>query len=221
MKDIIIIGGKGNAVVIAEQMEDARRRFGVEIRVKGFAFDDPAYSAGINGWPVLCPTREAYRLFKEDNNVFFVFAMYRSDLMAERIALRDSYGIPDDRYISFIHPSATVLKSVEIGNGVIILANSVINSNVRIGRHCYVLSNSVVEHDTIIGDNNIIAAHSCIGSGIKIGNGNFLGMNSTYRTPVMIGDNNIIGMGSVVLHNIADHGVYAGNPAGRLRDNKK
>lgn len=53
-KKVIILGGKGNAVVIAEQIYDAQHRFNMDIEVMGFAFDDPQYKDGINGWPVLC-----------------------------------------------------------------------------------------------------------------------------------------------------------------------
>ena len=73
---VVIIGGKGTAVVIAEQIFDAASRFNLNIEVIGFAFDDPAYSKGINGWPVLCGTREAYDKFKNDMDVKFVFALY-------------------------------------------------------------------------------------------------------------------------------------------------
>ena len=82
---VVIIGGKGTAVVIAEQIYDAQIRFGKEIEVIGFAFDDPAFLGGINGWPVLCGTKAAYEKFKDDADIKFVFAMYRSDLLKERI----------------------------------------------------------------------------------------------------------------------------------------
>ena len=45
---VVIIGGKGTAVVIAEQIYDAHARFGMDIEVLGFAFDDPDYKDGIN-----------------------------------------------------------------------------------------------------------------------------------------------------------------------------
>ena len=111
---VVIIGGKGTAVVIAEQIYDAQIRFGKEIEVIGFAFDDPAFLGGINGWPVLCGTKEAYEKFKDDADIKFVFAMYRSDLLKERIQLRDNLNIPKERYLSFIHPTAYVAKSVRI-----------------------------------------------------------------------------------------------------------
>ena len=85
---VVIIGGKGTAVVIAEQIYDAHVRFGMDIEVLGFAFDDLAYKDGINGWPVLCGTREAYDMFKDDENVKFVSfdnAFYRIDIGAKAL----------------------------------------------------------------------------------------------------------------------------------------
>jgi acetyltransferase-like isoleucine patch superfamily enzyme len=48
---------------------------------------------------------------------------------------------------------------------------------------------------------------------VKIGNNVFLGANSVILPGVLIGDNVIIGAGSVISKNLADNGVYAGNPA--------
>ena len=39
MKKVIIIGGKGTAVVIAEQIKNAILKFNVKLEVLGFAFD--------------------------------------------------------------------------------------------------------------------------------------------------------------------------------------
>lgn len=213
---VVIIGGKGTAVVIAEQIYDAKVRYGEDIEVLGFAFDDSAYAGGINGWPVLCGTREAFDRYREDEAVKFVFAMYRSDLLKERITLRDSLGIPSNRFLSFIHPSACVAKSVMMGEGNIILANVVINSNVQLGNFNTILSNSMIAHDTTLGNNNFVAAHSCIGSGIQIGNGNFTGLNCSIRTFVKIGDNNLIGMASNVISDFSDDNILVGNPAKAL-----
>jgi acetyltransferase-like isoleucine patch superfamily enzyme len=50
----------------------------------------------------------------------------------------------------------------------------------------------------------------------KIGNNVSIGSNSTIL-PVDICDNVVIGAGSVVTKNINQEGIYAGNPAQRLK----
>lgn len=212
-KKVVVIGGKGTAVVIAKQIYDANVRFGVEIEVLGFAFDDPAYNSGINGWPVLCGTKEAYEKYKQDESVFFVYALYRSDILKERIALRDSFNIPKERFLSFTHPTVYVAKSAQLGAGNIILANCVINNNVVIGDFNTMNSNALIGHDTKLGDNNFIAGHTCIGSNLCIGNGNFMGLNCCIRNFAKIGDYNLIGMAANVLKDVGSNSVLVGNPA--------
>ncbi len=217
MRDkVVIIGGKGTAVVIAEQIYDAHIRYNMDVEVLGFAFDDPAYVGGINGWPVLCGTREVYDKFKKDNSVKFIYSLYRSDILKERIELRDSLQIPIERYYSFIHPSVYVAKSARIGVANVILANCAINCNVVMGDFNTMNTNSLIGHDTVIGSNNFIAAHTCIGSGLKIGNGNFTGLNSSLRNLVQVGDFNLIGMASNVVKNIGNNTKVVGNPAKEL-----
>lgn len=210
---VVIIGGKGTAVVIAEQIYDANKRFGMDIEVLGFAFDDPAYKDGINDWPVLCGTREAYDKFKNDESVKFVFALYRSDVLKERIELRNSLNIPKERFLSFVHPSAYVARSAKLGAAHIILANCAINNNVIMGDFNTMNTNSLIGHDTVIGNNNFIAAHTCIGSGLKIGNGNFTGLNCSIKNFVEMGDYNLIGMASNVVKNVTNGNILVGNPA--------
>lgn len=210
---VVIIGGKGTAVVVAEQIYDAAMRFKMDIEVLGFAFDDPTFSDGINGWPVLCGTKEAYSKYKDDENVKFVYQLYRHDLLQERIALRESFGIPHERYLSFVHPSAYVAKSAQLGYGNIILANSVINNNVQMGNFNTMNSSAMIGHDTIIGDNNFIAAHTCIGSSLKIGSGNFTGLNCSVRNYCTVGNYNIIGMASNVVKDVGNNQTLVGNPA--------
>jgi acetyltransferase-like isoleucine patch superfamily enzyme len=50
----------------------------------------------------------------------------------------------------------------------------------------------------------------------KIGNNVSLGSNATIL-PVEICDNVVVGAGSVVTKNITESGIYAGNPARKIR----
>lgn len=212
-RKVIIIGGKGSCVDIAEEIDDARVRYGMDIEVLGFAFDDPAYAQGINGWSVLCGTKDAWEMYKEDESIYFIFGMFRYDIARERFSLRDSYGIPLERYLTFIHPTAYVSRSARIGMGTIVLANATIKNNAVIGTRNFINSGVNIGHDTVIGDDNFFAAHTCLGSSITIGNVNFFGLNSSVRTPSVIGNYNRIGMCANILNGIGDDMVMIGNPA--------
>jgi len=212
---VIIIGGKGTAVNVAENIYDAQLK-GQKIEMIGFAFDDESYGNEINGFPILCKTYEVYSKYKKLNDIKFIFQIYRADLMQERSALLNSYGIPIDKFCIFVHPSSMVAKSVKIGYGCSVLANSVINSNAVIGNHCTILSNSTIGHDTKMGENNFIATNVGIGSSINIGCANFFGINSSYKESITIGDHCIFGMGAVVVKSIPSGLKVVGNPAKKI-----
>jgi len=217
---VIIIGGKGAAVVVAEQIYDAQLK-GNDVEMLGFAFDDETFGTEINGFPILCKTYDACKKYSDYSDVKFIFQLYRPDLMKERIEILKSYGIPKDKFYTFIHPTSMVARSAKIGFGCSILANTVINANVIIGNHCTINANCLIGHDTQMGDNNFIAGHVAMGSNNKMGCANFLGLNSTYNNYVSIGDYCFVGMASVVVKSLSNGAKVLGNPAKEYLKNIK
>ncbi len=209
---VIIIGGKGTAVNVAEFMHDAQLK-GDNVEFLGFAFDDESFGAQINGFPILCKTHDVYQKYANYGDVKFIFQLYRPDLMKERISLLNSYGIPYEKFYTFIHPSSYVARSASIGHGCAILANTAIHSNVVIGNHCSILANSTVGHDTQIGDYNYISPHVAMGSNNRVGCANFFGLNSTFNNYISIGDHCFVGMASVVVKSLSSGAKVVGNPA--------
>ena len=67
-----------------------------------------------------------------------------------------------------IHPSAVVSKNVQIAEGTVILANSVIQTGSKIGRHIIVNACVVIDHDVIIEDFVNIYPNAYIGGEAKI-----------------------------------------------------
>ncbi|MEA2105560.1 MAG: sialic acid O-acetyltransferase [Bacteroidota bacterium] len=213
MTKIIVIGGIGTAVIIAEQIYDASTKYNVDYEFYGFAFDDESFGDSINGFPILCKTYEVMEKFGHDPDVKFIYSLYRPDLMKVRSELLKTFNIPEERMFTFIHPSALVARSVKYGVGNAILANVVVNSNSKLGNNNTFNVGTLIGHDTSLGNNNFFAAQVCVGSNIKIGNGNFIGLNSGIRNFLNIGDYNIVGMQSNVTKDITNHKVLYGNPA--------
>ncbi len=212
MEKIIIIGGKGSAVVIAEQIYSTQMVTG-NVEFLGFAFDDKDFYPEINGFPILGETKNIYSQYEQYKDVKFIFSLYRSDLFKERIALRDSYGIPRERWANYIHHSVFLARSVKMGFGNVILANSVINPNVVLGDYNTIQSNVLIGHDNKIGNSNFFAGHCVIGSNNHIGSGCFLGLNTSVNNYIQIGDFVICGMASNVIKSIPDEAMVYGNPA--------
>lgn len=219
MKKVIIIGGIGNAVNVAEQLIDAREKYGFKDEFLGFAFDDESFGDEINGFPLLSKSREVFDKYGKYDDVYFLYQMYRPDKIKERALWLPEFKIPVERYYNFIHPSATVCKSVKMGYGNIIHAGCVVNVNVNLGNHNTINSTCLIAHDTKIGDHNFFAAHSVIGSNVKIKDYVFTGLNSTINNQIEIEENIMVGMGSIVMKSIlSPNQVVIGSPAKKLKD---
>ena len=210
---IIMIGGKGTAVVIAEQLIHAIEKCNYDAEFLGFAFWDPSMTE-VLGRPILFQDyEEMKKKYLKYDDVKFIFQLYRPDAIAERCGWRNRIDLPLEKYTNFIHPFAYMAGSAKMGYGNVVLANGVINSNAVIGNFNTFNSGTLIGHDTTVGDSNFFAAQVCVGSGLHIGDRNFVGLNSCLRNELTIGNDCIVGMASNVTKNLHDGAIAFGNPA--------
>jgi sugar O-acyltransferase (sialic acid O-acetyltransferase NeuD family) len=119
-------------------------------------------------------------------------------------------------YTSIIHPSAVISDWVEIGEGCIITAGTILTCNIKIGKHAHLNLHTTIGHDCIIGDFFTSAPAANISGNCHFGDCVYFGTNSAVREGVKICDNVTIGMGAVVVKDIIEEGVYIGNPLKKL-----
>lgn len=210
---IVLIGGRGTAIVVADQIYDAHQRFGMDIEVLGLALDDHSGGDDVSGYPILCDIKDAYKKFEKYDDVKFIYQLYRPDVLRERVQLLESLNIPLEKFANFIHPSVMMAKTAKFGYGNVFLANVVVNCNAVIGNFNTFNSFALIGHDCKMGDYNYFAGHISVGSGMTLGNMNFIGVNSSLRNGLTIGDENIVGMLSNLTKPLGDKAVAYGNPA--------
>jgi len=115
----------------------------------------------------------------------------------------------------FVGPFVEIQKGVSIGNRCRIQSHAFICELVSIGDDCFISHGAMFVNDLFRdggparGDASMWAA-TTIGNAVSIGTGAVI-------LPVDICDGTVIGAGSVVTHDIATRGVYAGNPARLVR----
>lgn len=215
MRKVAILGGKGNAALVAAAMEHARRMGATEWEVAGFLNDREPVGSIIDMFPVIGKTTDAKRLL--DEGFWFVNAILRIDGNHERIAMFENLGIPDDRLATFVHPMAYVAPSVQLGAGCIIMPNVSMSPGTKLGKGCLMMVGSMMGHDNIVGDFCHIAAQAAVGSYLTIGKGVHIGLNATVKENLSIGDFATLGAGAVLTKNMGENEIWAGNPAKFLR----
>jgi len=128
---------------------------------------------------------------------------------------------PDFNFLSFVHPSASMGKSAEVGIGSVILAGVIVNSDCRIGNHCILNTNSSLDHDSVMNNFSSLAPNSTVGGNVKIGEVSSIALGANIIQNITIGKHALIGAGSVVVEDIKDFSVNYGVPSKFIRNRKK
>jgi len=116
----------------------------------------------------------------------------------------------------FVGPFVEIQKGVEIGINCKIQSHSFLCELVKIGDNCTIAHGVMFINDDFkqggpAKGNKNLWKHTIIENNVSIGS------NATIL-PVKICAGSVIGAGAVVTKNISEKGVYAGNPAYKIRD---
>ena len=214
-RKVVILGGSGNATVVAAAIEHARRMGATDLEVAGFLNDREPVGKYLDLFPVIGQVVDAPRLLNE--GYWFINTILRIDGNHERIAMFESLNIPDDRLATFVHPMAYVAPSVQLGPGCIVMPNVSMSPASKLGKGCLMMAGSMMGHDNEVGDFCHIAAQAAVGSYLKIGKGVHIGLNATIREFLSIGDYATLGAGAVLTKNLPSNEIWIGNPAKFLR----
>jgi acetyltransferase-like isoleucine patch superfamily enzyme len=116
---------------------------------------------------------------------------------------------------SFIGPFTEIQKGVSIGNNTKVQSHTFICELVTIGDDCFI-GHGVMFINDLFSEGGPARGDKNKWKSTKIGNKVSIGSNATIL-PVYICNEVVIGAGSVVTRNITEPGVYAGNPARKMR----
>lgn len=190
--------------------------------------------------------REVFHSFSDqdkENSIFFVSDEYYLNSMINTLPLSEfnyekyevvvAVGDPKLRenivkylpkktkFFTHIHESVKLLdKNIEIGDGSIICAGTILTTNIRIGKHCHLNLQSTIGHDTIIGDFFTTAPGVKVSGNCTIGNRVYVGTNASIREKINICDDVTIGLNSGVVKDINESGTYVGLPSKKITKNK-
>jgi len=119
----------------------------------------------------------------------------------------------ETKYFSWIHPTALVMKKIEIGEGSFIGANSILTTNIKVGKHAILNRSNHIGHDCVVGDYFSMMPGSIVSGNVKIYDCVYMGNNSCIKENLSVHSLSTIGMGSMVVSDINDNGTYIGVPA--------
>ena len=210
-KKIVIIGAGGTGIQISDSIKRSDK-----YQLVGFLDDMQSYkNKAYDDIPVIGNLKEWDKLPIEVN---FINSLYGPTKNSDFYNIVSSMGIPDYRWATICDPSSVISISACIACGVYIGPNCVVQAFSEIGKLSCILGNTYIAHHDVI-ENYVVCANSvAIGGNVIIKKGAYLGMNCCIRESLKIGTFATIGMGSVVIKDIPDYVIVAGNPANPIRN---
>lgn len=124
----------------------------------------------------------------------------------------------ETKYFTHIDPSVLILDpNIEIGEGSIICAGSILTTNIKIGKHTHLNLHTTIGHDCEIGNYFTTAPGAKISGNCKIYDCVYIGTNASVKQKISIHSLSTVGMNAAVVKNIEEPGVYVGIPSKKIK----
>lgn len=212
MENIVLAGSSGHAKVVIDIVErqgeyrivgllDVPAKIGSEVfgyRILGEESDLPILTTNIDINGVIVAIGDNAR---------------RADVSAKIAALS-----PALKFVTVIHPHASIGRGTSIGDGTVVMAGAVVNPCCVVGRSCIVNTRSSLDHDSVMGDFASLAPGVTVGGNCRIGSYAAIGIGAAVKHGVSIGDHSVVGGASMVMTDVPPFCVAYGSPARKMRE---
>lgn len=210
MKDLYIIGAGGFGREVAwlvERINEIEPTW----NIKGFIDDNESrWGTKENDYVVL----GGCDYLKTLGEVYAVCAIGAAKVRKSVIEKIQESSI---KFATLIDPSALISKRVEVGEGTIICANSILTVDIKIGKHVIINLDCTIGHDDIIDDFVTIYPSVNVSGNVHLGECSELGTGMQIIQGKTVAKNTIIGAGAVVVRDIEVSGIYVGSPAKKIK----
>ncbi len=197
---VYVIGAGGHAKVVIDTLQAAGRQ------VLAVFDDDPRrWGDSLLGVPIEGPISA---IPSEKQAVIAVGDNGTRRRLAETLQLR---------WVTVIHPAATVAASAIVDEGAVIFAGAVVQPDARIGRHVVINTSASIDHDCVIEPFAHVAPGCCLAGNVTVGSETLLGIGSRVVPNVIIGEQVVVGAGGVVIRSVESGHTVVGVPAEPMR----
>jgi sugar O-acyltransferase (sialic acid O-acetyltransferase NeuD family) len=126
-------------------------------------------------------------------------------------------AIPKLEFVTAVHPSATLSREVNLGQGALVMAKCYVGLNTHVGEGAVIATNSIFEHDGTMGEYATLGAGTTTGGHVHLGTCTAVCLGVTIIHGMTVGEHTVIGSGSTVINDIPSGVVAYGSPARVIR----
>lgn len=207
MKDkIILVGGGGHCKSVIDVIETEGL-----YQIAGIVDLDEKVGSSIQGYAIFATDDDLPDLAREFKNFCITVGHIKSNALRKGLFLNlKTLGV---NFPVITSPHAYVSNHTTVGEGTVIMHRAVVNANTTLGTCCIINTGCVIEHDVFIGDHCHVAPLSAVNGGCIVETDCFIGSNSVIIPGITIKRHSLVAAGSVIISNVEENSVYAGNPA--------
>jgi len=209
MDSVYIVGAGGFGREVAHWLAQSPD-CGAKWRLAGFLDDN---AEALRGFASPLPVVGSIQAYRPKPGDWLVCAVSQPKVKPAVVAQLKSAGA---RFLTFVHPRATLGGNVSLGEGCIVCPGAVLTCDLVVGPHTTVNVNATIGHDARVGAFCLVSGHVDITGFCQVGDGVFLGSHATMIPRTVIGDGATVAAGAVVFTQVAAGATVAGNPAARL-----
>jgi sugar O-acyltransferase (sialic acid O-acetyltransferase NeuD family) len=204
---IVVIGSSGHAKVVLDIIE----REG-QYHIAGLIDTYKPAGEAFFGYEILGAEETLVKLVSNGDVYGGIIAIgdnWIRHLAAEKIRSL----LPGFKFVSAIHPSASLARGATVGDGSVLMAGAIVNSDSRVGNFCILNTNASLDHDSVMEDFSSLAPNATTGGNVAIGGFSAISMGANIIHGLKIGKHSVVGAGAVVLDDLQDYCVAYGIPA--------
>jgi len=190
MKEIILLGGGGHCKSVIDIIEELQ-----EFKIVGIVDRKDLIGSEVLGYPVIASDEDIEKLALSYKYALVTVGQTKSpDIRIKLYSLAKKAGFEMQ---SIVSPRSHISKYAKIGDGTVVLHDSLINANSSIGNNCIVNSKALIEHDVKIQDHCHISTNSVVNGGATVCEGSFIGSGAVVVNSIIVKKNSFIKAGTV------------------------
>jgi sugar O-acyltransferase (sialic acid O-acetyltransferase NeuD family) len=201
--DLLLIGAGGHAVACIDVIESNG-----DFNIVGLVGLPSEIGFNKLGYEVIGSDKDLVALGQKYSNCLITLGQMNSP--ESRIDLFNKAKNAGFTFPPIISKRAYLSPHAKVGEGTILMHDSLVNAGAVIGRNCIINTKALIEHDSKIGDNCHVSTGAIVNGSVEIADSVFIGSSSTIRNGLNIGCGAVIGMGSTVLSDLDANTTYLG-----------
>ena len=181
---LLVYGSRDFGKVLRELATDCGHAFA------GFVDDVEPGNAGVVG------TFEAARASHPASSHGLVMAIGYKHLEA-RLRIMAAARAAGYAFPALVHPAAHVHRTVQVGEGAIVMARAIVDVRAKLGQACVLWQGVNISHDSVIGDNTFLSPGAIVCGLASVGANCFLGAGSVIADHRTVPDGSFVKAGAV------------------------